>query len=470
MDGSHSRAFDFDRRIADCEESTELVRKFASAGPLRSAMVEELELNRDSYRRPARPEDLSFIDFSQPSTAGSATQLPFLASQRLLFAINEQRSVRLPSKREREGEREFVEYYADSSRELGRRIAPFLEDFAFSFIEPYDIRHSMTAATERLETVANRIARSYRATLRRVNEHQYLQEGLRFLFLQEWSLLGSRRAAIRIADAAGFFDGLPAVRRPRLDEDLDVALANIADKCGVVKAEHSYWQFYLSSSLARCNILHALAQRPLYSLRLIGASYVAMAAWLAFISEACEIAKRLGLAVDREPRSAGALLESFRDTVQAIDRRCGAWGIREISVGVAMAETLIDCSLHDIDQQLKWLSSLDRYQRFAYMIDERIRREVPNIDRETFVEPREMCSTTHVHDDHRLVVIESGKMVFWGNLGMTLRLRPGEMVLVPKGRLHGSSIESDNCVYHQPIIPDAWIDAMLQQAENEPVH
>ena len=50
----------------------------------------------------------------------------------------------------------------------------------------------------------------------------------------------------------------------------------------------------------------------------------------------------------------------------------------------------------------------------ARAISARIEVERPDIDRETFVEPREMCSTTHVHDDHRLVVIESGKMVFWG--------------------------------------------------------
>lgn len=72
-----------------------------------------------------------------------------------------------------------------------------------------------------------------------------------------------------------------------------------------------------------------------------------------------------------------------------------------------------------------------------------------------------MCSTTHVHNDHRLVVIESGQMVFWGNLGMKLRLQPGEMILVPQGRLHGSSVESDECTYHQPIIPDDWVRSLV---------
>ena len=75
-----------------------------------------------------------------------------------------------------------------------------------------------------------------------------------------------------------------------------------------------------------------------------------------------------------------------------------------------------------------------------------------------------MCSPTHVHSDHRLVVVESGDMVFWGNLGMEVRLKPGEMIFIPEGRLHGSSIESDECTYHQPIIPDEWIATLSNWA------
>jgi hypothetical protein len=33
---------------------------------------------------------------------------------------------------------------------------------------------------------------------------------------------------------------------------------------------------------------------------------------------------------------------------------------------------------------------------------------------------------------------------------------PGDMILVPKGRLHGSTVLSESCTYHQPIIPDDW--------------
>ncbi len=68
-----------------------------------------------------------------------------------------------------------------------------------------------------------------------------------------------------------------------------------------------------------------------------------------------------------------------------------------------------------------------------------------------------MCSTTHVHNDHRLVTIETGVMHFWGNLGMRLEMNRGDMVLIPDGRLHGSTVLFAECTYHQPIIPDEWV-------------
>jgi mannose-6-phosphate isomerase-like protein (cupin superfamily) len=144
-----------------------------------------------------------------------------------------------------------------------------------------------------------------------------------------------------------------------------------------------------------------------------------------------------------------------------VSERYGELGVRAVGTGISLAAAQARSGRANLGDQLRWLASVEKYRDLAKSISARIDAECPDIDRETFVEPREMCSTTHVHDDHRLVVIESGKMVFWGNLGMKLRLEPGEMVLVPEGRLHGSSIESDECTYHQPIIPDEWVRPLM---------
>jgi hypothetical protein len=473
MTGSSSRVFDFDRRLADHDRHALLVKEYAAAAPLRSAAVEELQLEEDSYRRPVRPEDLSFIDLSRPVTAATVTRLPFLASQRLLFAINEQRSVRLPAEHGIDRYREFMEFHAERSRETGQQIAPFLEDFAFSFLEPGDSALATAGdVVEQFSRHLNRSAEFADATLRQLSDRRYLQEGLCFLLMQEWSLIRPRQVALQMATTAGFFDFLATPPQIALDcdENTDKLLAELSNRCGITRRAH----FYLSSSLARCNLLYALATRPVCAFRLIGAAYVAMADWQVFTSTAARGAELMGMSSARQPKGSGengaALLTRFRSVIDAVEQRWGADAVWEVAAGMAMAKSLAECARQDLGDQLRWLSSLDRYREYAHLIDRRIAKEAPDIDRETFVEPREMCSTTHVHDDHRLVVIESGNMVFWGNLGMTLRLKPGEMVLVPQGRLHGSSIESDECVYHQPIISDDWIDAVLRQAEAEPAH
>jgi len=138
----------------------------------------------------------------------------------------------------------------------------------------------------------------------------------------------------------------------------------------------------------------------------------------------------------------------------------------EMAQGLDAAGKLAERARWDLGEQLKWLSTIDRYCVYARKISERIEAECPGIDRDTFVEPREMCSTTHVHDDHRLVTIEQGVMHFWGNLTMRLEMNPGDRVLIPEGRLHGSTVLSEECTYHQPIIPDAWVQELIQSTHD----
>ncbi|MCL9795520.1 hypothetical protein MXD58_014660, partial [Frankia sp. AgKG'84/4] len=88
----------------------------------------------------------------------------------------------------------------------------------------------------------------------------------------------------------------------------------------------------------------------------------------------------------------------------------------------------------------------------------RVLRQAPaggiEVDLDTFVESCDETSTTHVHDEHRLVMIETGDMHFWNNITHKISLTDGDKILIPKSRLHGSTVLSGSCTYHQPIIPD----------------
>jgi hypothetical protein len=462
-----SRLFAFDRVSGAVERNVELVRDFAAHDAFRSAMVEELELDEDFYRRPLRPEDLSFIKFTEPVAAATMARLPFLASQRMLLCINELQIARLPRDGEAESFAECTCFYGDDSQVLGAQIRPLLENFSFDFLCAAEARAPAKGDLKaQLQDLLAAESAFWNDVFARLSRAGYHDDGLRFVLLQKWCLQPSKKVALAKAAALGYFDALPTSDRPRLDRPDGVLAGELATRLGIGKREHSYWQFYLSTSLAECNLLHALASRPDRALALCGAAFAAEIVGTALGGVLAQAAPSLGIAARNDAdTTAKDGLARFARALDAVANRYGNRGLSQMGQGLAAAVALAAAARQNLGEQLRWLASVERYRDIAQTISARIAAECPNIDRETFVEPREMCSTTHVHDDHRLVVIETGNMVFWGNLGMKLRLAPGEMVLVPEGRLHGSSIESEECVYHQPIIPDSWVRPLISNLD-----
>jgi len=470
--------FDFSPYLAQREEVLRLIHEFASHDAFRSAAVEELELDVAFYRRPLRPEDLEFLRFQKPVPAQNISRLPSLATQRLLLSLNEVGVARLP-RRQVPGEFErFDAFYGERNQVLGARIRPFLEHYGFTFLGREASRDDGVAAyVERLRALIEHEKAFWADMFALLVRNDYLVEGLRFVMIQRWSLAPSRRVAVERAAASGCFDMVADADRPRLAPQTDdPLLAAVAGFAGVTKRAHSYWQFYLPTSMAGCNLLHALGARPDRAFALLGAAFASEAAAVAF-SDALALACPHLVARDAPARgvdAAAELVARFERALCAVDARYGAEGRFRAGQGVGAGIRMAERARWDLGEQLKWLSSIDRYIEFARRIDRRIAAECPNIDRETFVEPRDMCSTTHVHNDHRLVVIQSSapagtvQMHFWGNLGMCLEMRQGDKVLIPDGRLHGSTVLSDECTYDQPIIPDEWIAELLGEAAARP--
>ncbi len=476
MSWQPEKIFDFELFSADTEAYRELVAKFAEHEAFRSAVVEELELDEDFYRRPLRPEDLTSIKFKRAVTPDRISLLPSLASQRMLLCINELDIARLPKDGRDKSFREFHRYYGGAGRVLAARIRPFLESYVFNYLAEPSEYVSIEGYVEQLREMMKAEALEWSRLFDLLACRDYVEEGLRFIMVQRWSLLPSKRSALSKANALGFFDALADNSRPQLMVPAfgDDKIRRLAEKVGITKREHSYWQFYLSTSLGQSNLLHAFAARPDRAFALIGAAFAAEVELIGFCCLVGQGLRELGLREANVDAPAAIpllddILGRFRRALQSVHRGHGELGLAEVAQGFVAAKRLNACAWSDILEQMRWISAVDRYQDIAQTISRRIETERPDIDRETFVEPKEMCSTTHVHNDHRLVVIESGDMVFWANLGMTLRMKPGEMVLVPKGRLHGSSIESDECIYHQPIIPPEWIEPLVNDLNTQSI-
>jgi hypothetical protein len=139
---------------------------------------------------------------------------------------------------------------------------------------------------------------------------------------------------------------------------------------------------------------------------------------------------------------ASAVAESLASSTWLPDAACGS---RSVAHVWRTADT-------ELWAQLRWADRLDFYHEKAQEIQRTIDEFGIEVDLETFVETEEETSTTRVHDDHRLVVIEESDMEFWNNTGLHVKMSAGDKLLIPQRRLHGSIVRSGQCTYHQPVI------------------
>ncbi|NED64645.1 peptide synthetase, partial [Streptomyces sp. SID10244] len=139
----------------------------------------------------------------------------------------------------------------------------------------------------------------------------------------------------------------------------------------------------------------------------------------------------------------GALITSF-----------GQAALTGFQKGVAHAARLREIWDDDLTLQVSWADKIELHKEYAEKIHRYLEDNRIEVDLDTFVESEEETSTTHVHNEHRLVMVEEGDMRFWNNVTHTIELTAGDKILIPVTRLHGSTVLSGVCTYHQPIISD----------------
>lgn len=238
-------------------------------------------------------------------------------------------------------------------------------------------------------------------------------------------------------------------RRSRLAMSLDL-----------VPHPHAHWQFYLTGAMGVTNWLHGVCRDHSKLAEAIGAMlYAGMDFQATRRQHSAMLSDVFGAentdttlfddAVDR------SLEEEWETLVDPLIQRLGDRSIAAIARGFETCRAIHALAACDFEAQFTWADRSDQSIRFARGFMDKIKSEHIDVDLETFIEPREMCSTTHVHDTDRLLVIESGTMEFWNSFGHSMQFDPGDVMFVPRHRLHGSTVLSESCTYHQPIVtPD----------------
>ncbi|MFD4628392.1 hypothetical protein ACFVYR_00610 [Streptomyces sp. NPDC058284] len=445
-----------------------IVRRYAANTPFRSATADELVNEDNPFRRPVRPHDLGFLDYGTPLTADRALRLSALLGHRMLRTVHDADLLFVPAAGEGHPSAADAEAFRSlDNRVLALRAGQVLENHLFHWLdeERTPLEGGPDAVTRHVQGVLEeRRARPGRA-LEVARSCRHRTDAATFALVQ----LTAARPAVQSAVSRGLLGdhdpAHPALRGLLLDDLRDRADRAPHYRALLAGAElsaepYAYWQFLLGSSLAGANHLHSVARDHARLGEFLGAwvhhrldEAVTAAAYgevfqeafgdegAAYFTDAPQLTGE-GLAA-----LAGALLDPLVD-------RFGAGAAHSFHRGFEDARRLASVSDEDLAVQLDWADRLDEYKVKAEKLSALIAENGIEVDLETFVESHEETSTTHVHDDHRLVVVEIGQMHFWNNVGQMIPMEEGDKLLIPAERLHGSMVRSGTCTYHQPVISE----------------
>jgi hypothetical protein len=454
------------------DDDNEIVRAFAANHAFRAADWEELTTEEDPFRRPVRPDDLEWLDYAQPMPVEKVLKLSALLGHRMLRNIYDADHLYLPPKSTEKNTADMRDFYSARNRALGALARPILERHLFALLD--EVREPLPQYE-----LANVTAEVRKYAQRRMAEKpQFAQaalaakgarEAATFVLLQFSAYRPATHAAIGRAVLGEYDRGHPGLRRILLEDyqrwvSADEEYRKLLEAGQLTTTTGAYWQLYLGSSLGRGNYLHYVGANHENVFALLGAlvhEKIDRAANARHFEEV--FAKALDysgtfFSPDQDftetdsVRLTEELLAPVRDTF-------GPAAIEEFHRGFSGARWLATLWDQDLADQLSWADRIEEYQEKAEKIDQHLSNENIEVDLDTFVESHEETSTTHVHDEHRLVMIEVGQMHFWNNVTHKIELHEGDKLLIPVSRLHGSTVLSGECTYHQPIIPEE----MLQQ-------
>ncbi|MFF1379238.1 hypothetical protein [Streptomyces sp. NPDC058308] len=445
-----------------------IVRRYAANTPFRSATAEELVNEDNPFRRPVRPHDLGFLDYGTPLTADRALRLSALLGHRMLRTVHDADQLFVPAGGDGHPSADDAEAFRSvENRVLALQAGQVLEHHLFHWLgelhTPVEggsdavVRHVQGVLEERRAHPGKAldVARSCR----------HRTDAATFTLAQ----LTAARPAVQSAVSRGLLGDYgtahPALRGLLLDDLRDRAHRLPHYEALLAGAElsaepYAYWQFLLGSSLAGANHLHSVARDHARLGEFLGAwvhhrldeSVTAAAYGEVFQGAFGEAGAACFTGV---PQLTGeALAELTGALLGPLVERFGADGALSFHRGFEDARRLAAAADGDLAVQLDWADRLDEYKDKAEKLDALISANGIEVDLETFVESHEETSTTHVHDDHRLVVVEVGQMHFWNNVGQMIPMNEGDKLLIPAERLHGSMVRSGTCTYHQPVISE----------------
>lgn len=428
--------------------------------------TEEWLSHDNPYRRTLRPHVFKHLDFSKPLRWDELLTYTSLTANRTLLTIYEQDFLLLPRQDLEAKRADYEEFYSGRSAALAAVVRPWLERYVFDALE-----REVSVTGRWTASALEAYFQDFAASLRRSDDNKAVAAILSssdrehatktFLiqlagdFLLEASAMGRnvlghygplQSALFKIViDEYGY--GVHETKHSTLFERLLCAY-------GLDPRPHTYWQFYLTSSLALNNYYNWISRDHSKFFRYVGAIFQAETA---FIHSCAQVAEALR-AVFGPTAEVQYFLEHahidhhhsrmvFDQIVKPAVAAYGEWIIPEIVRGFEEARLLGQLAEQDFCDQVSWSDGGSRFKELHPAVYAKIQSGAIKPSRQQFVEPRGELSVTHVHDGDELCHIESGVMHFVNGYDRYTVLRAGEGTVIQHNRLHGAIIDSDECVY-----------------------
>ncbi len=429
--------------------------------------------NEDNpYRRQMRPQDLGHLDFSRVLPASEILGNSALAAQRLLTSIYEADMMYLPPTGFAEKREDFSAFYNASNRTLGEMIRPALERHAYGFLDDeVHVTGKWTRDSFRsyLEAFAENPPNGDSPSIRAVENSRDPERAARMYLLQfAADFLSEASPMVRnalgnygnpqsewfkiIIDEYGY--GVHETKHSRLYE-------NTLESVGLRSDVHHYWQFYLSSSLMMNNYFHFLAKNHENFFRHLGALYYTETALIEDCrSQSKMMRKVFGDSADVTYFDEHVHIDTHHSRM-AIDKliwpvieQCGEGVIPDIVRGFEELQAINVIADRDLVDQIRWMDGEPAGKDLHGPVRAAIDSGTVTAPVTRVVEPRGKLTNTFVHDEDVLCHVVSGTMKVVCGLDSHHILEAGQGMVIPRQRLHGASIESEECVYEINSVGD----------------
>ena len=411
------------------------------------------------YQRPSRPQDVTDAIITSCLKSDQLANSQHLLAQRLLLNIYEQDLVFLPKQPVALNLKTFKNFYDPQQAASGKKIRPLLENYLYNWLKeeihingPW-CRDSFVAHTDKaLDDVARSESRLHEVLTTSRNP----ERAARFFMTQcAGDFLSEASAMARnvLGNSGVYTSELFKILIDEYGYGIDkkkhsTIFEEMLKDLGMSHHVHHYWQFYTPGSLSLTNYFHYVSANHGELFRYIGAMYYTEAT--------------LALTTKHQSRAIktifnGSVATDYFDEHSHIDVHHGRMALQRLILpmieqfgdkiipdlirGFEEFKLLQDIADEELYAHIKWHDEMDEHRARATALHDRKPADM------TFTESEHELSVLHTHPNDELFWVESGELDFVASPELTVRLKAGEGVVIPKGMIHGTYVISPSCTY-----------------------